>query len=55
MRKEYKALIKNHTWELVSLPSRKKKNGFKWMYKVKLLSDHTLDKYKSRVVAKDYH
>ena len=45
----------NHTWELVDLPKGKKPIGCKWVYKVKLKSDGTLERYKARLVAKGYN
>jgi hypothetical protein len=51
---EYSALIKNGTWRLV--PPRKGINiiDCKWVYKVKLKVDGTLDKHKAHLVAKGY-
>lgn len=45
---EYDALIKNKTWHLV--PPRKGINiiDCKWVYKTKLKSDGSLDRYKAR-------
>ena len=45
MHEELKALEKNKTWEIVSLPPRKKAVGSKWVFTFK----HTQD---ARVVAK---
>ncbi|CAO2832503.1 unnamed protein product [Amaranthus hypochondriacus] len=55
MTLELNALHKNNTWELVSLPPSKKAIGSKWVYKVKLKSDGSLERYKARLVAKGYH
>jgi histone deacetylase 1/2 len=48
---EYNALLKNNTWHLV--PPKKGSNiiDCKWVFKVKLKADGTLDKYKARLVA----
>lgn len=51
---EYKALIDNNTWELTTLPKGKRAIGSKWVYKKKLNSDGTIDKYKARLTAKGY-
>lgn len=55
MDKELKALSQNHTWDVVSLPPGKKPIGNKWVYKVKLKSDGTLERFKARSVAKGYN
>lgn len=54
MKKEINALTANHTWDLVSLPKGKKVIGYKWVYKVKLRADGSLERYKARLVAKGY-
>ena len=51
---ELDALCKNHTWDLVSLPLGKKTIGCKWVFKVKLRADGTLERFKARLVAKGY-
>ncbi|XP_070033037.1 flocculation protein FLO11-like [Nicotiana tomentosiformis] len=35
MRKEFKALETNHTWDIIDLPQGKKPIGCKWVYKIK--------------------
>ena len=54
MNVEFQSIQDNNTWELVPRPSNKKVIGVKWIYKVKFHSDGSLDKYKSRLVAKGY-
>ena len=54
MDKEIQALEKNHTWELTPLPPGKTPIGCKWIYKVKLNPDGTVERYKTRLVAKGY-
>ncbi|XP_021721511.1 uncharacterized protein LOC110689087 [Chenopodium quinoa] len=54
MQTEIQALERNGTWELCSLPKGKKAMGCKWVYKVKLKSDGTVEKLKARLVAKGY-
>lgn len=51
---EYKSLIENKTWELVSLPSDRSAIGSKWVFKAKYSPDGTVDKFKARLVAKGY-
>ncbi|XP_074288117.1 uncharacterized protein LOC141613279 [Silene latifolia] len=54
MAAEIKALEDNGTWKIVSLPSGKRPIGCKWVYKVKLKADGTLERYKARLVAQGY-
>ena len=49
---EMMSLISNNTWELVELPPGKKAINSGWVFKVKLNSDGTVERYKSRLVAK---
>nr|AAU90288.2 Polyprotein, putative [Solanum demissum] len=55
MSEEYNALIQNGTWELVPLSPSQNIIGCKWVFKRKLKSDGSLDRYKARLVAKGYH
>lgn len=55
MQQELDALAHNHTWDLVPLPLGKKPIGSKWVYKVKLRSDGTLERHKARLVAQGYN
>ena len=55
MTAEIHALETNQTWSLTSLPPGKTPIGCKWVYKVKLRSDSTLERYKARLVAKGYN
>jgi len=52
---EIKALEQNDTWTVVDLPASKHVIRCKWVYKVKLKSDGTLERYKARLVAKGYN
>lgn len=54
MKEEYEALIRNGTWSLVSLPADRKLIGCKWVYRIKRHSDGSVQKYKSRLVAKGF-
>ncbi|MCO5606455.1 hypothetical protein L7F22_060643 [Adiantum nelumboides] len=54
MDEEYNALLKNDTWKLVDLPQGKKAIGSKWVYKVKLNANGSIDKHKARLVAKGF-
>ncbi|KAH9296875.1 hypothetical protein KI387_028557, partial [Taxus chinensis] len=44
----------NHTWDLVSLPKGRKMVRCKWVYRTKDIVDGSIDKYKARLVAKDF-
>ena len=54
MNEEIKPLNKNQTWEIVDLPKGKKIVGCKWVFVVKYNVDGSLERYKSRLVAKGY-
>lgn len=54
MAQEIKSIERNHTWELVDLPSHAKKIGVKWIFKTKLNEEGKVEKYKARLVAKGY-
>ena len=49
---ELVALEANNTWSIQPLPPGKVPIGSKWVFKVKLRSDGSLEKYKARLVAK---
>ena len=51
---EVNALESNHTWTVVPLPPHTKPIGCRYVFKTKLNSDGSLDKYKARLVAKGY-
>ncbi|MCI23137.1 copia-type polyprotein, partial [Trifolium medium] len=52
MKEEIASIEKNHTWDLVQLPTHKKPFAVKWIYMLKHLPDGTIAKYKARLVAK---
>ena len=54
MLSEFTALEANNTWVVTALPAGKQPIGCKWVYKVKLKADGTLERYKARLVAKGY-
>jgi histone deacetylase 1/2 len=54
MDAEYKALMHNKTWHLVTPPRGKNTIDCKWVYKVKRKADGSVDRYKARLVAKGY-
>lgn len=54
MEVEMKALQKNKTWSVESLPQGKRPVGCKWVFTIKHKADGTIDRYKARLVAKGY-
>lgn len=54
MNKELGALEAKQAWTLVPLPYGKKTIGCKWVYKIKFLANEKVDRYKARLVAKEY-
>ena len=51
---EINTILKNKTWDLVDLPPGEKAIGLKWIFKIKRNADGSINKYKSRLVAKGY-
>ena len=54
MNKEFQALFENHTWDIVSLPPRKKPIACKWVYKVKYRADGQIERLKAQLVIKGF-
>ena len=52
---ELNAHSTNGTWELVPRPKGKKIIGSKWVFEVKRNADSSVERYKGRLVAKDYN
>lgn len=50
IQSEFESILQNHTWELVDLPPGCKPLTSKWIFKRKMKTDGTVDKYKSRLV-----
>uniref|UniRef100_A0A2N9G068 Integrase catalytic domain-containing protein n=1 Tax=Fagus sylvatica TaxID=28930 RepID=A0A2N9G068_FAGSY len=55
MRDEILALQKNHTWVLVPRQSDMNIVGSRWVFKTKLKSDGSIERFKARLVAKGYN
>lgn len=54
MQQEIQVLEDNNTWTIVDLPLGKKVIGSRWVYKIKYKANGGVDRYKARLVAKDY-
>lgn len=54
MEAEYNALIKNDTWALVPYKPDMNLVQNKWIFKIKLKVDGSLDRFKARLVAKGF-
>lgn len=54
MEEEMKALAINNTWDLVRLPRGAHAIGSKWVFKRKLKSDGSIERYKARFCAKGF-
>lgn len=54
MAKVVQALESNNTWNVCPLLEGKLAIGCKWIYKIKCHSDGTSERYKARLVSKDY-
>lgn len=54
MQDEYKALLDNNTWSLVSRPPGANLVSGKWVFKHKFNSDGSLTRYKARWVVRGY-
>ncbi|PHT29367.1 hypothetical protein CQW23_31044 [Capsicum baccatum] len=52
---EIDSILSNHMWELVDLPPENKPLGSKWIFKRKMKTDGTIDKYKARLVVKGFN
>lgn len=55
MNKEIIDLQKNNTWILVDLPFGKKPIGYKWVHKIKHKADGSIERFRTRLVAKRYN
>ena len=54
MNIEYRALLRNQTWTLVSPPLGAHIEGCCWIYKVKYKPDGLVDRFKAQLVAQGY-
>ncbi|XP_020970162.1 uncharacterized protein LOC110268382 [Arachis ipaensis] len=54
MKDELDALELNKTWRLVDCATSIKPVGYKWVYRIKNKPDGSIDRYKTRLVAKGF-
>ena len=54
MKVEIDALQANKTWVMSKLPPSKVPIGCKWVFKIKLKADDSIERYKARLVAKGF-
>jgi hypothetical protein len=54
MKIEMEALEKSHTWQLVELPKGRKIVGCKWVFIVKYGPTGLIDRYKAKLVIKEF-
>ncbi|KAE8701957.1 hypothetical protein F3Y22_tig00110503pilonHSYRG00294 [Hibiscus syriacus] len=54
VQEEYNALVKNNTWTPIRLPGGRFPVGCKWLFRIKRNADGTLQRYKSRLVARGF-
>jgi hypothetical protein len=54
MRDEYQSHVNNKTWTLVARPTGTKVLEYKWVYKIKRNPDHSVARYKSRLVIRGF-
>lgn len=52
---EFAALMTNNTWALVPCQPNMNVVGCKWIFRLKRNPDGTIQRYKSRLVAKGFH
>ena len=55
MREKLWALSQNHTWDLVPCTSSINVVGSRWVFKTKLKSDGSIERFKARLLAKGYN
>jgi hypothetical protein len=54
MEDEMRSMNANQVWKLEEIPKEAKTVGCKWVYKIKRDSKGNIDRFKTRLVAKDF-
>jgi hypothetical protein len=54
MLEEYKSIITNNVWDIVSRPRDKSVVSSKWIYKIKHVADGSVEKFKEIFVARGF-
>jgi hypothetical protein len=54
MLEEYRSIIKNNVWDIVSRPKDKSMVSSKWIYKIKHVVDGSVEKFKARFVSRGF-
>ena len=54
MMKEYQSIMKNGVWYIVPKPKNKSVVSSKWIYKIKHVTDGSIEKYKAIFVARGF-
>jgi hypothetical protein len=54
MMEEYQSIMKNDVWDLVLRPEGKSIVTSKWIYKIKHTVDGSIERHKTRFVAKGF-
>ena len=55
MDRELESLRINDVWDLVELPKDRKAVGSKWVVKLKMNADSSVERYKARLVAQGFN
>jgi hypothetical protein len=54
MLEEYRSIIKNNVWDIVSRPKDKSVISYKWIYTIKHATDGSVEKFKAIFVARGF-
>ena len=54
MTEEYNSILKNDVWDIVPSPKNKSVVSSKWLFKIKHAANGSIDKYKTRFVARGF-